>query len=194
MDKTEDVLDRAIIYATEKHAGMKRKGSQRPYILHPLEVAALTATMTDDHNVLAAAVLHDVVEDTPTSLDEIDRLFGAEIAGYVGAESENKREGQPAADTWLIRKQETIDSLTTETRLPVKMIALADKYANIKDLQRDYAAVGAKVWERFNQKDALKHGWYYRAIATATKQLAGYPLWQEYDQAVSQLFEGGRKE
>jgi myo-inositol-1(or 4)-monophosphatase len=69
------------------------------------------------------------------------------------------------------------------------MIALGDKLSNVRAIYRDYQALGDKLWDRFNQKDKSEHGWYYRSIADATKELSKYPAWQEYERLVSILFE-----
>lgn len=98
------ILDKAIIFAVNAHRGQFRKGSDTPYILHPMEAAAIVGTMTADDEVLAAAVLHDTVEDTGTTTEQIREQFGERVAALVSAESENKREDQPAASTWKIRK------------------------------------------------------------------------------------------
>lgn len=183
------ILDRAIQFAALAHSGMVRKGTTSPYILHPMETAAIVGTMTDDEEILAAAVLHDVLEDTPATADRLRREFGERVAALVCAESENKREGQSAADTWTLRKQETIDALLAETRLPVKMIALGDKLANVRAMYRDQLAIGDRLWARFNQKDKAQHGWYYRGIAEATRDLSHFSAWQEYDRLVHTVFE-----
>lgn len=188
MEFNQKMFEDAIIFATQKYSGMKRKGTDRPYILHPLEVAAIVNTMTNDYEILAAAVLHDVVEDTGTGIMEIRQRFGDTVADLVASESENKREEQPAEQTWQIRKQETIDHLMSEDRIGVKMIALGDKLSNVRAMQRDYAELGEALWNRFNQKDKSKHAWYYRSIAASVKELSGYPAWLEYDLAVKGLF------
>ena len=103
------LLNKAIIFATQVHDGQLRKGSNSPYILHPLEAAAIVSTITLDEEIIAAAVLHDVVEDTPATLAQVESMFGKRVACLVACESENKREDLPAADTWKIRKIETID-------------------------------------------------------------------------------------
>ena len=90
-----DLLDRAIQFALEAHQNTPRKGSLTPYILHPLEAAAIIATMTDDLEVISAAVLHDTVEDNKTvSLDQIEDLFGARVKNLVAAETEIKEEDE----------------------------------------------------------------------------------------------------
>ena len=64
-------IEEAIHYATDAHAGVNRDSTRIPYILHPLEAAAIASGLTDDPDVIAAAVLHDVVEDTPRSAARI---------------------------------------------------------------------------------------------------------------------------
>ena len=108
-----EILNKAIVYAVKAHNGQVRKGTQVPYILHPLEAASIVGTLTTDEEVIAAAVLHDVVEDTAATTECIQEAFGERIAALVAAESENKREDLPAGSTWKIRKQETICLLYT---------------------------------------------------------------------------------
>jgi len=176
-----DILNRAIVFATEAHRGAFRKGTGIPYILHPLEAAAIAATITVDHEVLAAAVLHDVIEDAGVTEAELREVFGSRVAELVSAESENKRADLPAGDTWRIRKQETLDALREEDRRDVKILVLADKLSNIRAIHRDFRALGEALWERFNMKDKDQIGWYYRSIAGALESELGETLaWQEY--------------
>ena len=182
------LLDEAIRFAVQAHSGQPRKGTNTPYILHPLEAAAIVATMTDDLEIIAAAVLHDIVEDAHVSVDEIAARFCERVAKLVNSETENKREDQPASDTWLIRKQETIQRLSKEKDLAVKMVTLGDKLSNIRAMYRDHLAIGDKLWERFNQKDPNMHAWYYRAVADVTIELSQYPAWQEYWALVEKVF------
>jgi myo-inositol-1(or 4)-monophosphatase len=183
------LLDKAIIYAVQAHSGMVRKGTTTPYIVHPLEAAAIVASMTDEEEVIAAAVLHDVIEDTPVTENQLIEEFGVTVTSLVFAESENKLEDRPAAETWKLRKQETIDGLYNEKRLAVKMIALGDKLSNVRAMYNDYQEIGDKLWERFNQKERSEHGWYYKSIASATKELSEYPAWQEYNRLGMLMFD-----
>ena len=173
------LLDKAIVFAVNAHRGQLRKGSNAPYILHPMEAAAIVAAMTDDEEVIAAAVLHDTVEDTAVTLDEICEQFGKRVAELVAAESENKREDKPAASTWKIRKEETIEHLKTAPK-EVKMLTLGDKISNIRSICRDYEAQGDALWQRFNQKDKNEHRWYYKSIADCLSDLCEYPAYKEY--------------
>lgn len=184
-----DLFEQAILFAVERHAGAVRKGTETPYITHPMEAAAIVATMTNDREVLAAAVLHDVVEDTPTTIEEVRQRFGDRVASLVAYESENKREGRPASETWLVRKQETIDLLRRTTDRAEKMLVIGDKLSNIRGLCRDYERLGDAVWERFNVKDKALHAWYYRSVVEATKDMSSHHAWQELAALMHTVFD-----
>lgn len=185
------LLDRAIVFATEAHKGQFRKGTKIPYILHPLEAAAIVGTMTTDDEVLAGAVLHDVVEDTETTVEQVRNLFGERVAELVASESEDKRENLLAESTWKIRKQETLAHLQTAST-DVKMITLGDKLSNIRAIYRDHSAMGDALWQRFNQKDKNEHHWYYQSIADSLDELKNYPAYKEYCELISKVFASER--
>ena len=183
----DNVLDRAIVFATKAHEGQFRKGTQIPYILHPMEAAAIVGTMTTDNEVIAGAVLHDVVEDTDTTIDDIQDMFGDRVAFLVYSESENKRENLSAQSTWKIRKQETLDHLK-KAPLDVKMITLGDKLSNIRAIYRDYNTIGDALWQRFNQKDKNEHHWYYQGVADCLTELKDYQVYKEYCDLINKTF------
>ena len=187
-NKTLTLLDHAIIFATKAHSGTTRKGTNVPYIVHPIEAAAIVSAMTDDEEVIAAAVLHDVIEDTEATREDLLARFGRRITDLVMNESEDKRRNLPAALTWKTRKQETITFLETEADTDAKMLALADKLANLRAIHRDQCIIGDKIWERFNEKDKNMHAWMYRSIAKALEELKDHPTWQEYNRLVDEVF------
>ena len=187
-NKTLTLLDHAIIFATKAHSGTTRKGTNVPYIVHPIEAAAIVSAMTDDEEVIAAAVLHDVIEDTEATREDLLARFGRRITDLVMNESEDKRRNLPAALTWKTRKQETITFLETEADTDAKMLALADKLANLRAIYRDQCIIGDKVWERFNEKDKNMRAWMYRSIAAALEELRDHPMWQEYNRLVEEVF------
>ena len=190
--KNGELLNRAIVFAVEKHAGAVRKGTTLPYIVHPMEVAAIVAGITDDEAVIAAAVLHDTLEDTDTEKAELVEKFGSRVADLVADESENKRENERPEDTWQIRKAETLEHLAKACR-DAKIIALGDKLSNIRAIQRDYEALGEKLWDRFNQKDKALHGWYYKSVAdalSADEKIKGTSAMREYAERVAAVFGG----
>ena len=184
-----DLFDKAIEFAVRAHSGSVRKGTETPYIVHPMEVAAIVATMTNNADVLAGAVLHDVVEDTEYTAQDIRAEFGDKVADLVASESENKREDLPSSETWKIRKQETLDHLE-HAPVEVKMITLGDKLSNIRAIYRDYSTLGDGVWERFNQKDKNEHAWYYRGVAERLGELSDTFAYQEYVEIVGKVFGG----
>lgn len=189
------VVDRAVRFAAEKHAGASRKGTEIPYIVHPMEAAAIVAGITDDQELIAAALLHDTLEDTDATYEEVLDLFGKRVADLVAGESEDKQEEKPAAETWKDRKQTTIDELK-EAGYEAKLLVLADKLSNIRAMERDLEAKGAELWNRFNQKDPRMHAWYYGSIAEI---LAADPAFKdtqacrEYAERVRKVFGNGPK-
>ena len=189
LDESISLMDRAIVFATRAHSGTYRKGTSIPYIVHPIEAAAIVSTMTADPDMIAAAVLHDVVEDTDATVEEISFFFNERIARLVEAESENKRKDLPPQETWMVRKMETLEFLRTKADREAKILALADKLSNMRAIHRDQNTVGDKLWERFNEKDKSKHGWMYRQAAGALSELSDTFAWQEYDELVRKTFE-----
>ena len=189
LDETISLMDRAIIFATRAHSGTYRKGTQIPYIVHPIEAASIVATMTDDPDMIAAAVLHDVVEDTDATVEEIRFFFNEHIAKLVESESENKRKDLPPQETWMVRKMETLTFLREEADREAKILALADKLSNMRAVHRDQKTIGDQLWERFNEKSKEKHGWMYRQVADALSELKDTFAWQEYDRLVKKTFE-----
>jgi len=181
------VLDNAIVFATEKHAGMFRKGTTVPYIVHPLEAVSIAAGITDDLEVLSAVVLHDVVEDTPVTVEDIRVKFGERIAMLVAAESEDKMPGITPEESWKLRKQATIDALESAS-FEEKIIVLADKLSNIRAIYRDKSQIGDAIWERFNQKDKKQHEWYYRSVMNELADMSKFTVYQEFCQLVKDAF------
>lgn len=160
-----NLLEEAIIYATILHQGKWRKGRETPYILHPLEVAHIISTLTDDMEIIAAGVLHDVVEDTDGTLAEIEARFGPRVARLVSSETENKYPGEDKGISWKKRKAESLLVLKKSRDIGVKMLWLADKLSNLRSLTASYGEKGEACWDAFNQKDPELHRWYYRTVA-----------------------------
>lgn len=181
------LLDRAIIYAVRAHAGTERRGKGFPYIVHPMEAMAIVATLTADQELLAAAALHDVVEDTALTVEDIRVEFGDRVAELVEAESDKFVEGVSESDSWRTRKQAAIDRLA-EAPLEVKMIAMGDKLSNMRAIARDYALQGDGLWNLFHVKDRASHEWHYRGLAASLRSLAGTPAYDEFERLVNQVF------
>ena len=84
-------IENALLFATKAHAGKYRKGTDRPYIIHPIEVMSIVMHFTDDEDVLAAAVLHDTVEDASVTIQRIEKEFGPRVAELVASVTEDKK-------------------------------------------------------------------------------------------------------
>lgn len=158
-----ELLNKAIIYAVEKHAGQLRKGTQIPYIVHPMEVLALLNEMRADMTVIIAGVLHDTVEDTSATIDDIIREFGEDVAELVGNHTEDK------SKTWFQRKSQGLRELA-EGSFDLKCLVLADKLSNVRNMYRDYMIEGDEYWDRFNAPFE-KQAWYYNSAVKALEEL-----------------------
>lgn len=187
-DKTlnTELLDRAITLAVQAHAGTERRGKGFPYIVHPMEAMAIVATMTPDQEMLAAAALHDVVEDTDVTIDEIRAEFGDRIAMLVASESEEKCPGSKR-ESWHARKQAAIDRLAAASH-DSKVVALGDKLSNMRAIARDYATLGDALWSRFNTNDPKEHEWHYRGLADSLRELSDTEAYKEFESLINQVF------
>ena len=181
------LLDRAVIFAVKAHAGTERRGKGFPYIVHPMEAMEIVATITPDQELLAAAALHDVVEDTELSADEIRREFGDRIANLVVAESDVFEEGVSEEDSWHARKQAAIDRLARASH-DAKIVAMGDKLSNMRAIARDYAVKGDELWKIFHAKDPKDHEWHYRGLAASLSELKDTFAYKEFVSLIDQVF------
>ena len=184
----QDLVSEAIAFATEAHDGMRRKKSNTPYILHPIEVAVIISTMTDRQEVIAAGLLHDVVEDAGITIEQVGDKFGERVKELVASETENKREELPPEQTWRIRKEETLEKLRVTDDIDILMLWIGDKLSNIRAIYRSYLVEGSAVWNRFHQSDANVQAWYYRSILKYTERLSHTLAWNEYKSLVEKIF------
>lgn len=178
-----EVIEKAIAFATQAHEGQFRKGTTRPFIVHPLEVGQIVATMTDDEEIISAAFLHDTIEDCENVTRElIAREFSERVASLVAQESEDK------SKTWMERKGTTIERLKSAP-WEVRMIALGDKLSNMRDIDRDYPENGDALWNRFRMKDKQMIGWYYKGILKSLQSsMSEMTAFVEYRRLVEKHF------
>lgn len=181
------VFDKALIYAIRAHKQQYRKGDRIPYIIHPLEVASIVATMTKDEEIMAAAVLHDTVEDTEVTIEEIEKKFGSRIRKLVACETEDKHSEMPPEDSWKMRKEESLVFLKDADR-DAKIVWMADKLSNMRSFLRMYLLEGDDLWQHFHMKDINQQYWYYQRIAEMLEELDEYPAYQEYCKLLSIVF------
>ncbi len=184
-----DLLDRAIIFAVKAHHNTERRGKGFPYIVHPMEAVEIVATITSDQELLAAAVLHDTIEDTNVTVEELRAEFGDRIANLVHAESDQFTEGVSEEDSWHDRKQASIDRLASAPH-DAKIVALGDKLSNMRAIARDYAIKGDVLWQIFHVTDKTQHEWHYRGLAASLSELSDTFAYKEFVSLINQVFKG----
>lgn len=182
-----ELLDRAIIFAVRAHAGTERRGKGYPYIVHPLEAVEIVSTMTADQELLAAAALHDTVEDTDVTVEQLRAEFGDRIAELVASESDEMPAGMSEEDSWHGRKAAAIARLSKAGH-DAKMVALGDKLSNMRAIARDYTVQGDALWNLFHTKERSEHEWHYRGLADALRELDGTFAFQEFEKLINQVF------
>lgn len=185
-----DLLEKAVAFALKAHEGQVRKKSGTPYILHPMEAATIAATLTDDREVFAAVMLHDTVEDTDVTFEDIRREFGERVALLVQGETEQEYPGLSREESWKLRKEESITRLREKADYSVKIMWLSDKLSNTRSLCRIYDEQGDAMWNVFHEKDKRVQEWYYRAVADALSEFAETPAYREYVVLLDYLFGG----
>ena len=183
-----ELVSAAIAFAVNAHDGMRRKKSEAPYILHPMEAAVIVGTMTADQNLIAAAALHDVVEDAGITIEEVEEKFGKRVRELVESETEDKRADRPPTETWRLRKEETLAVLKNTEDIGVLIVWLGDKLANMRAIYRTFKEEGVDMWQNFNQKDVNEQAWYYRSVIKYTERLSDTSAWLEYKALTELVF------
>ncbi|MBQ4196356.1 MAG: bifunctional (p)ppGpp synthetase/guanosine-3',5'-bis(diphosphate) 3'-pyrophosphohydrolase [Bacteroidales bacterium] len=181
------LLDKAIIFAVKAHAGTERRGKGFPYIVHPMEAVEIVSTMTSDQELLAAAALHDTVEDTYVTIDLIRKEFGDRIADIVEAESDKGVNDKSAEASWHERKKAAIDRLA-QAPFDAKLVALGDKLSNMRAIARDYSIIGDELWKIFHTNDRKDHEWHYRGLAESLRELEDTFSYKEFVTMIDQVF------
>ncbi|MFN2926319.1 HD domain-containing protein [Lachnospiraceae bacterium YH-ros2228] len=181
------LMEKAIQFAAKAHLGQKRKGNGLPYICHPIEVMMLVARMTPDPEVAAAAALHDTLEDTDTRAEDIREHFGDRVLALVQSESEDKRPEMSKAESWQIRKEETLAVARKDGR-DAKIIMLADKLSNLRSTYREWKIIGDQIFDRFNVKDKARHAWYARGCMEVLQDLSDLPQYREFCRLVETIY------
>jgi (p)ppGpp synthase/HD superfamily hydrolase len=175
----------AIEFAARAHRGHFRKGTGTPYLVHPLAVAKILIDAGCPEEVIVAGILHDTVEDTPVSLDDIRRGFGDAVARIVEGASEPDK-----SKPWEERKAHTIESLKTAPE-GVLLVSCADKIENLRAIREDREQVGEAVWGRF-RRGRDQQAWYYRSVlAVLAERLTAAPglsLVSHLREAVADVF------
>ena len=186
MDGTPVIFE-AIEFAARAHSGQYRKGTQIPYIVHPLAVARILIEHGCSEQVRVAGVLHDTVEDTEVTIDAIELRFGPEVARLVsGATDPDANEFQ-----WEYRKQHTLTFLENAPDDSL-LVSIADKLDNIRSIHEEVGRLGDAAWDRFHRPRENQR-WYYYALldvfARRMTQPPGTHLLEAFRREVCAVFE-----
>lgn len=181
-------VDKAMRFAIDAHRDTERRGKGFPYIIHPMEAVSIVATISNDPELLAAAALHDTVEDTAVTEEQIRAEFGDRVANLVHAESDVLDPNLPEEETWRARKQAAIDRLSRASR-DAKIVALGDKLSNMRAIERDYLEQGDALWSLFHAPGGKKdHAWHYHGLARALRDLSGTAAYTELLEKIMTVF------
>lgn len=174
----------ALVYAAVKHAAQKRKGTEIPYISHPLAVAAIVIENGGSEDEAIAALLHDVPEDCggAEALNDIRHRFGDAVSAIVADCTDAWETPKPA---WRPRKERYIEHLSLVSPSTL-LVSSADKLHNGRSILNDYKIVGETLWERFSAgKESL---WYYRALVQAFRKRGKHlAIVEELDGIVTEI-------
>jgi len=153
-----DAIFAAVHFAAAAHSGQFRKGTRVPYLVHPLNVAKILLDHGCPDQLAIAGLLHDTVEDTRVTLEEIRTIFGAAVAHLVEFATEPEK-----LWTWEKRKQHTLAMLGSGEG-PELLLSIADKLDNIRSIHSDLGLLGERAWDRF-KRPREKQRWYYESLS-----------------------------
>lgn len=177
------LINKALEFAARAHLEQIRKGTDTPYISHPYAVGMILARSGCHEPVIIAGILHDTLEDTLVTLDDIRLEFGDDVASIVDGCSEPDK-----SLSWEERKQHTLDELRHAPQ-SVQLVACADKLHNISSMIEEHVRIGDELWQRFNRGKSEQQ-WYYRGLVKCLEysEVGNHILFKELRQAVSSLF------
>ena len=177
--------DAALALAARAHRDQLRKGTDLPYIAHPVHVSIILIRHGFGEDLAIAGLMHDVVEDTDTSLDLIAVEFGDAVARLVEAVSETKS-ADGAALPWEQRKAEKLAHLQSAGP-DVAALKAADAIHNLRSIIADLQSDGTSVWERFKRGPAPTLGYYHAILDSVRVKLGAHPIVAELEDAVAEL-------
>lgn len=184
MNRGKDKIEYAIYYATKAHKGQKRKIEDVDMIFHPFTVGMLLQRNGCDEDIVAAGILHDVVEDTIHQFEDIEKEFGKKVREYVYDASEPDKSLE-----WEDRKKHTIEHIKNAP-LGSKLIVACDKISNLEDLEDCIELYGEeKSWNSL-KRNKDKQKWYYTSVYESCINGVDkeHPIFKRYKGVLERLF------
>lgn len=150
------MMKKAEAFATKAHEGQYRKSDGKPMVTHPIRVANVLRSNGFSEEVVIAGYLHDTVEDTDVTLEDIEREFGAEVRYIVAGNTEDKEK------SWYERKKHTVDALKTAP-LSIRALVVADKLDNLSSMAFALEREGEAFW-KFFKYGRKENAWYFQSV------------------------------
>lgn len=187
-----NLILKALEIAFECHKNQRRKGNNAPYIVHILDVAKLLLSEPSaSENVIIAGILHDTLEDTIYTVEQLKDDFGVGVLELVQFMTEPDKDNTTSKEekrlTWKQRKQHTLQACQAATKDQL-LILLADKLSNLQSIKDDLITIGDQIWSYFNAQKA-DICWYYHELGNVFRQRFGSTrLFKLYDKLMTEVF------
>lgn len=178
----EKMIQEAIAFANKAHESQLNNRNTVVDIKHPMDAADIVADICPDETLIAAAILTDILEKTEVSYEDLCDKFGVEVAGIVAAETDD------LTLPWKERKRKKLHELEYASEA-VKVVALGDKLAKLRTIEREYAEYGDLIWRGYSRERYDQIAWYYMGLRKALFSLSYIHYFQEFSVLVSSLFD-----
>ena len=177
-------IEKALKVAAVCHRNQLRKSDEAiPYIIHPFAVAIILSNYTDDENTIVAGLLHDTIEDSEYTPEELTRDFGPDVCEIVMGVTEKKSDGKEKLP-WKVRKDAYIENLEND-RVESLMVCAADKIHNMRNLLDDKKLVGEEAGKNFNSTPEERL-WYHEEILRVLKTKLDSNIIDEYERLLTE--------
>ena len=177
------LIKKAIYFAALRHDGQYRKGTKVPYFAHPVLVAFCVFKYSTDENLLAAAILHDILEDCPTvTKTELQKLFGSKVSKIVVEVSSINKKNKH--QNWKEKKRAYLNQIKKISRNGLIVVA-ADKITNMSGYFEGVQSLSVRETSKLFGGSLAEHFWYYREVLSVLKfGLKNHPIVKEYKKTI----------
>lgn len=186
--KLTNKIQKALNLAADKHRRQMRKSSGLPYIVHPFSVAIVLSEYINDEDVIAAGLLHDLIEDVDGyGYEDLKKEFGKKVADIVQGVSEDKDfdNGETDRETWQERKSKYLKNLWNDSEESL-LVCAADKIHNLRSMMMIYGEQGNAMWSDFNAP-VERQVWYYGEVIKILQEKLGGEIVEELERTFEEF-------
>lgn len=173
-----DLVEKALRIMLTAHGQQVRKTDSSPYIIHPMMVAKKLARLGFNDEVIAAAFIHDVLEDTDYPEKKLRQELGDKVVDIILPLSEDKKL------EWEERKKKYINDVKNAS-VETKAVSIADKIHNLESIIETHKTMGSDIWSKFNRGKEQKM-WFENAMLKAFQESWDHPMIAEYEKLIKQ--------